>query len=68
MELNRRFIQGRLSEVLGEKVINVDKQMRLLGLYEAASDIFHLSSTTFSYLKYQMVLMLQYPLIDIHYH
>ena len=25
MELNRRFIQGRLSEVLGEK-INVDKQ------------------------------------------
>ena len=52
MELNRRFIQGRLSEVLGEKVVNVDKQMRLLGLYDAASDsVSHLSSTTFSYLK-----------------
>ncbi|HJN38466.1 MAG TPA: penicillin acylase family protein [Gammaproteobacteria bacterium] len=36
MEFNRRFAQGRLSQVLGPKVLGVDKQMRILGLYPAA--------------------------------
>lgn len=36
MEMMRRFGSGRLSEVLGEKTLAVDKWMRTLGLYRLA--------------------------------
>jgi penicillin G amidase len=38
MEFNRRFAQGRLSEILGDVVLDVDKQMRVLGVYQSAKE------------------------------
>jgi penicillin amidase len=40
MEMTRRYGAGRLSEVLGQATIGVDKQMRVLGLYRAAQEEF----------------------------
>jgi len=36
MEMMRRLGAGRLSEVIGEQTVPIDKQMRVLGLYRAA--------------------------------
>jgi penicillin amidase len=38
MEMARRYIQGRLSELFGEMTLNVDTQMRALNLYGAAEE------------------------------
>ena len=38
MELQRRFAQGRLSEIFGERSLAVDRQYRTLGLYRAAEE------------------------------
>ncbi len=38
MEMSRRFIQGRLSEMFGASALATDASMRALGLYEAAQD------------------------------
>ncbi len=47
MEMSRRFVQGRLSELLGEITLNADILMRTMGLYTAAEDaIDHLSRDT----------------------
>ena len=44
MELSRRFIQGRLSEMLGELAVDPDILMRTMGLYVAAGQALeHLS-------------------------
>jgi penicillin amidase len=44
MEMGRRFLQGRLSELFGARTIAVDALMRRLGLYEAAEEaVKHLS-------------------------
>src|SRR5262249_18018075 len=44
MEMARRFIQGRLSELLGELALTTDVMMRAMGLYTAAEDaVDHLS-------------------------
>jgi penicillin amidase len=40
MEMMRRYGAGRLSEVLGEQTVGVDRQMRILGLYRAAQEEF----------------------------
>jgi penicillin amidase len=37
MELSRRFIQGRLAEMLGELGFDADVLMRTMGLYQASS-------------------------------
>jgi penicillin amidase len=36
MELQRRYGAGRLAEVFGEKALDTDRMMRVLGLYRAA--------------------------------
>jgi len=36
MEMQRRYVAGRLSEVLGPQTVATDRQMRVLGLYRAA--------------------------------
>lgn len=36
MEMSRRYIQGRLSELFGETTVSADRDMRTLGLYTAA--------------------------------
>jgi penicillin amidase len=41
MEYQRRLGQGRLSEVLGAKTLNVDQMMRTLGLHTAARSAFN---------------------------
>jgi penicillin amidase len=38
MELARRFVQGRLSELFGETALAADAMMRAMGLYTAAED------------------------------
>ncbi len=38
MEMSRRFVQGRLAELLGERALGADVMMRSLGLYTAAED------------------------------
>ncbi len=38
MLLNRSTVQGRLSERFGERSLRFDRQMRILGLYRAASE------------------------------
>lgn len=44
MEMQRRLVQGRLSEILGPSSLNSDILMRTLGLYEASKDVLpHLS-------------------------
>jgi penicillin amidase len=44
MEMSRRFVQGRLSEMFGETTFRTDVQMRTLGVYAAASDsVVHLT-------------------------
>jgi penicillin amidase len=44
MEMSRRFVQGRLAELLGETALGADLTMRALGLYSAAEDaVEHLS-------------------------
>jgi penicillin amidase len=44
MELARRFVQGRLSELFGETAFSADATMRTMGLYRAAEDsVEHLS-------------------------
>ncbi|HEX3954725.1 MAG TPA: penicillin acylase family protein [Stellaceae bacterium] len=40
MEMMRRYGAGRLSEVLGEQTLGIDRQMRVLGLYRAAEAAF----------------------------
>ena len=37
MLTNRRTVQGRLSEVFGSRTLYIDKLVRTLGLYEAAT-------------------------------
>ncbi len=47
MELARRFVQGRLAELLGEAGLAPDITMRTLGLYRAAQEALpHLSPAT----------------------
>ncbi len=47
MELSRRFIQGRLAEMLGELALDPDVLMRTMGLYAAAGQALeHLSPDT----------------------
>jgi len=47
MELSRRFIEGRLAEMLGELALNADVLMRTMGLYVAAGQALeHLSPDT----------------------
>jgi penicillin amidase len=47
MELSRRFIQGRLSEMLGELAFEADVLLRTMGLYAAAQQALeHLSPDT----------------------
>ncbi len=47
MEMSRRYIQGRLSELLGGAGVATDRQMRILGLYAAAEEaVTHLSPET----------------------
>lgn len=47
MELSRRFIQGRLAEMLGELALDADILTRTMGLYQAASQALeHLSPDT----------------------
>lgn len=47
MELARRFIQGRLAEMLGELALDPDVLMRTMGLYAAAGQALeHLSPDT----------------------
>ncbi len=47
MELSRRFIQGRLAEMLGELALDADILMRTMGLYVAAGQALeHLSPDT----------------------
>ena len=47
MALARYSVQGRLSEVFGERYLNWDKKMRMLGLYKHAEySISHLSQST----------------------
>lgn len=36
MDMMRRFVAGRLSEVVGASTLDIDKMMRILGLYRAA--------------------------------
>jgi penicillin amidase len=44
MELARRFIQGRLAEILGELAVDADALTRTMGLYQAAAQALeHLS-------------------------
>src|SRR6516165_860179 len=44
MEMARRFVQGRLSEMFGASALAADASMRAMGLYEAAQDaVPHLS-------------------------
>ncbi|MGY9105546.1 MAG: penicillin acylase family protein, partial [Alphaproteobacteria bacterium] len=38
MEMSRRFVQGRLSEMFGETTFRTDVQLRTLGVYAAAKD------------------------------
>src|SRR5262249_5869409 len=38
MEMARRFVQGRLSEMFGASALSADATMRAMGLYEAAQD------------------------------
>ena len=38
MEMARRYIQGRLSELFGDMTVNVDTQMRAMNLYGAAEE------------------------------
>jgi len=40
MELQRRYGAGRLAEILGERALAIDKQMRVLGLHRAAQAAF----------------------------
>src|SRR5262245_19972281 len=47
MEMARRFIQGRLAEMLGSAAIETDIMMRSLGLYDASKQaVEHLSPET----------------------
>lgn len=47
MEMSRRFVQGRLSELFGQMTLDADILMRTIGLYRAAEDaIDHLSRDT----------------------
>ncbi|ACS86830.1 penicillin acylase family protein [Musicola paradisiaca] len=41
MEINRRLASGRLSEILGEKTLAVDKYARILGLHKNAEKAWH---------------------------
>src|ERR1700753_2135189 len=44
MEMTRRFVQGRLSELVGEPALTTDVMMRALDLYTAAEEaVDHLS-------------------------
>lgn len=38
MEMSRRYIQGRLSELFGDMTVSVDTQMRAMNLYGAAEE------------------------------
>jgi len=38
MEISRRYVQGRLSELFGETALSPDSMMRAMGLYTAAED------------------------------
>src|SRR5215831_8952147 len=38
MEMARRFVQGRLSEMFGASALSADSSARAMGLYEAAQD------------------------------
>ena len=40
MELQRRYGAGRLSEIFGAEAVPVDRQMRVLGIYQAAEGAF----------------------------
>ena len=52
MDKLRRLSQGRLSEILGDKTINIDKMMRNLGFMNVANTTFNgLDSETRSYLE-----------------
>lgn len=52
MEMARRFVQGRLAEVLGDGALNVDVTMRTLGLYRASeAALAHLAPQTRSALE-----------------
>jgi penicillin amidase len=47
MELSRRYVQGRLAEILGARWLESDKLMRTLGLYRHAQAVVpHLSPDT----------------------
>ena len=47
MEMQRRIGAGRLSEILGEQTISLDKTMRTLGLYRQAEESFASLSSEF---------------------
>lgn len=44
MEMMRRAAEGRLSEIIGEKTVPIDKMFRTLGLFEAAEKSWRIAS------------------------